>query len=53
MRLRLRGYGTVEADGEQAERLLALGWERADAPAKKAPARKRATARKKPEETKE
>lgn len=41
MLLRLPGFGTVDADGEHAERLLAAGWERVKAtkpaPKKRAP----------------
>lgn len=43
MLLRLKGLGTIDAEGEQAETLLAAGWERVEAekpaPKKRAPRR--------------
>ena len=47
MLLRLPGFGTVDAEGEHAERLLAAGWERMEAqkpaPKKRAPKKPKTT----------
>lgn len=48
MLLRLPGFGTVDADGEHAERLLAAGWERVEAPK---PAPKKRAPKKTPKTT--